>query len=118
MGLVEACYTTDDNKSLWGPICADGLARWTYDHALAVCNQLNFSTTSNHELSCRSLCYIFHTAAVAVQYQNVTGPYSYQMYCYKATSIRECTIEPDRPTCMNAGGVICHGMCRYNWLSK
>ena len=44
-GIVEACYSTDTNTSLWGPLCAFGLFAWTPGTAVTICGQLNFSTT-------------------------------------------------------------------------
>ena len=55
------------------------------------------------------------TAAVAITYENVPGPYSYQMYCSQfdpPNTLGECIKDADQPACndMIAGGVICHGI--------
>ena len=47
MGLVEACYTNDNNTSMWGPICAE-FSSWTRIYAEIVCRQLGLSTTSEY----------------------------------------------------------------------
>ena len=45
MGIVEACYSTDTNSSLWGPICASSSTSWTKIHATTVCTQLGFPSS-------------------------------------------------------------------------
>ena len=47
MGLVEACYTDDNNTSMWGPICVQ-FSTWTRIYAEIVCRQLGLSTTSEY----------------------------------------------------------------------
>ena len=42
MGMVEACYSTGTNSSLWGPICFATSTLWTFAHARATCAQLGF----------------------------------------------------------------------------
>ena len=45
--IVEACYSTDSNSSLWGPLCTEAPSSWPLLNAVTVCKQLNFSGTSN-----------------------------------------------------------------------
>ena len=49
-GMVEACYSTDTNSSLWGPICVSGSNPWTLTHARIVCAQLGFSPSGNNSV--------------------------------------------------------------------
>ena len=45
--IVEACYSTDNNSSLWGPLCTEAPFSWPLLNAVTVCKQLGFSGTSN-----------------------------------------------------------------------
>jgi hypothetical protein len=99
MGMVEACYTPPGaNSSLWGPICFTSSNDWTVGHAKTICTQLGFPSKD----------------AVAVSYENVTGPYSYgSVWCSSLnppSSLRGCNPEDTAPSCnrVRAGGVICH----------
>ena len=49
-GMVEACYSTDTNSFLWGPICVFGSWTWTLTHARIVCAQLGFSPSDNNSV--------------------------------------------------------------------
>ena len=44
--IVEACYSTANRSSLWGPLCADKPYSWPLLNAVTVCKQLGFSATS------------------------------------------------------------------------
>ena len=45
--IVEACYSTATNSSLWGPLCTEAPNSWPLLNAVTVCKQLGFSGTSN-----------------------------------------------------------------------
>ena len=45
MGMVEACYSSGPNTSLWGPICVSSTSSWTRTHAVAACTQLGFNSS-------------------------------------------------------------------------
>ncbi|CAI8006506.1 Deleted in malignant brain tumors 1 protein, partial [Geodia barretti] len=100
MGMVEACYTPPGaNSSLWGPICVTSFNYWTVIHAKTICTQLGLPSKD----------------AVAISYENVTGPYSYGLvWCSSSnppSSLHGCDAEDIAPTCnlvKRAGGVICH----------
>ena len=52
--------------------------------------------------------------AVSISYENVTGPYSYELWCSPwnpPNSLHGCEVDATAPACsiMKAGGVICHG---------
>ena len=61
--------------------------------------------------------------AVSISYENVTGPYSYELWCSPwnpPNSLHGCEVDATAPACstMKAGGVICHGTTElylWNW---
>ena len=72
------------------------------------------------------LYYRMILGAVDVMYDNVPGPYSYQMYCNESdlpSTLGECVTDEHQPLCprMIAGGVICQGStyslwCMYTYM--
>ena len=62
--------------------------------------------------------------AVSISYENVTGPYSYELdYCSFSDPPKslqtDCTVGDTTPHCsgMKAGGVICHGKLKQPGFS-